>query len=233
MRCLHCTDGLLILVLCSFVTAQSLPPFDIRIDHHKAETTRDLIINTPRPQFSWKIHSSYEASLRNIQQRAYQIQLHSIQLTEKHRQLHWDSQHVISSQSVHVPYAGEHDLLPSKYYNIRIRVWTTHSPEPSQWTEWIRFRTPIFNLHEYFTQNSSAVWIGSTEINMNELRKEFTVPNTSAIKSAISYISGIGYYELYLNGNKVDSSRKLDPGVTSYEKRTLLVSYDLTSNITV
>ena len=53
---------------------------------------------------------------------------------------------------------------------------------------------------------------------MNELRKEFIVPNTSPIKSAIVYISGIGYYELYLNGNKVDPSRKLDPGWTTYEK---------------
>jgi alpha-L-rhamnosidase len=68
---------------------------------------------------------------------------------------------------------------------------------------------------------------------MNELRKEFMVPNASPIKSAIAYISGIGYYELYLNGHKVDPSRKLDPGWTSYEKRTLVASYDLTSNITV
>jgi hypothetical protein len=49
---------------------------------------------------------------------------------------------------------------------------------------------------------------------MNELRKEFTVPNTSHIKSAIVYISGIGYDELYLNGERVDPSRTLDPGFT-------------------
>jgi hypothetical protein len=233
MGCLHYTSSLLILFLCSLVTAQLPRPFDIRIDHHKVDTTRDLIINTPRPRFSWKIDTSYNTSLRNIQQTAYQIQLHSIKLTDKHQQFQWDTHHVISSQSIHVPYTGEYDLLPSTYYNVRIRVWTTHSQEPSEWTEWIRFRTPIFNLHEYLTENSSAVWIGSTEINMNELRKEFIVPNTSPIKSSIVYISGIGYYELYLNGNNVDSSRKLDPGWTSYEKRTLFVSYDLTSNITV
>jgi hypothetical protein len=83
------------------------------------------------------------------------------------------------------------------------------------------------------TQNSTALWIGSTKINMNELRKEFTVPNASPIKSAIVYISGIGYYELYLNGNKVDPSRKLDPGWTTYKFRTLFVSFDVTANITV
>jgi hypothetical protein len=46
-------------------------------------------------------------------------------------------------------------------------------------------------------------------------------------------MTGLGYYEFYLNGNKVDSSRKLDPGWTTYQKRSLMVSYDVTPNITV
>ncbi|CAF0891622.1 unnamed protein product [Adineta ricciae] len=66
---------------------------------------------------------------------------------------------------------------------------------------------------------------------MNELRKEFNVSSTSAIRTAIAFISGVGYYELYINGQSVDPSRKLDPGWTTYEKRTLFVSYDLTSTI--
>ena len=226
-------SSLLTLLLWSIVNAQSLVVHDIRIDHHKVDTTHDLVINTPRPRFSWKIRTSDKISQRNIQQTAYQIQLQSIKLTHRHQEFSWDSQRVISSQSIHVPYTATSDLLPSTYYNVRIRVWTTSSEEPSEWTQWIRFRTPIFNLHQYLTENSTAVWIGSTEINMNELRKEFIVPNTSSIKSAIVYISGIGYYELYLNGNKVDPSRKLDPGGSTYEKRTLFVTFDLTSNITV
>lgn len=68
---------------------------------------------------------------------------------------------------------------------------------------------------------------------MNELRKEFIVPNTSPLKSAIVYLSGMGYYQFYFNGHNVDPSRKLDPGWTPYERRTLFVSFDLTSNITV
>jgi alpha-L-rhamnosidase len=68
---------------------------------------------------------------------------------------------------------------------------------------------------------------------MNELRKEFEVPDSSPLKSAIIYISGIGYYELYLDGKNVDPSRKLDPGWTTFERRTLLISFDITPNITV
>jgi alpha-L-rhamnosidase len=222
-----------IILLWPIVDAHWSSPFDVRIDHHKVETTHDLIINTPRPRFSWKIRALDDRLERNVQQTAYQIQLHSIKLTHRDKQFQWDSQHIVSSQSIHVPYTDHNDLLPSTYYCFRVRVWTTNSEEPSEWTDWIRFRTPIFNLNKYLTENSTALWIGSTKINMNELRKEFMVPNISPVKSAIVYISGIGYYELYLNGNKVDLSRKLDPGGTTYEKRTLFVSFDLTPNITV
>ncbi len=233
MLCLRYCGNLFILLLLSIVDAHSPSPMDVRIDHHKVETTHDLIINTPQPRFSWKIRVSDNKSQRNVQQTAYQMQLQSIKLTQKDQPFLWDTGRVASSQSIHVPYTGQNDLLSSTYYDFRVRIWTTNSDEASEWTNWIQFRTPIFNLHKYFTENSTALWIGSRKINMNELRKEFMVPNTSPIKSAIAYISGIGYYELYLNGYKIDPSRKLDPGWTSYEKRTLVASYDLTSNITV
>jgi len=224
-----------ILLSLSIVTVRSSSsaPYDVRIDHHKVDITHDLIINTPKPKFSWKIPVSNNILQRNIQQTAYQIQLQSIKLTDKDKSYEWDSQQIFSSQSIHVSYTGDIDLLPSTYYRLRIRVWTTNSNEASEWTQWIQFRTPIFNLHEYITNNVDLLWIGSTKINMNELRKEFNVPNTSPIKSAIVYICGLGYYEFYLNAYKVDPSRKLDPGWTSYAKRTLFVSYDVTSNITV
>jgi alpha-L-rhamnosidase len=233
MRCLHYCTTLLILVW-SVVDGRSLAPFDVRIDHHKVDTARDLIINTPRPGFSWKISFPDNISQqRNIQQTAYQIQLESIKLTDRDTLYQWDSERVASSQSTHVRYTGQADLLPSTYYRLRIRVWTTNSEEASEWTKWIQFRTPIFNLHDYITQDANLTWIGSTKINMNELRKEFNVPNTSPVKSAIVYVTGVGYYEFYLNGKNVDPSRKLDPGWTSYDKRTLLASYDVTANITV
>jgi alpha-L-rhamnosidase len=233
MICLRYWNILFIILLWRIVDARWPSPFDVRIDHHKVETTHDLIINTPRPRFSWKIRVLDNRSQRNVQQTAYQMQLQSIKISQRDEEFEWDSQRVVSSQSIHVPYTDKNDLLPSTYYRFRVRVWTTNSKESSEWTEWIRFRTPIFKLHEYLTENNTAVWIGSTKINMNELRKEFMVPNISPIKSAIVYISGIGYYELYLNGNKVDLSRKLDPGGSTYEKRTLFVSFDLTPNITV
>lgn len=233
MRFLNEYCSLFVLFLWSMVDARWLSPFDVRIDHHKVDTTHDLVINTARPRFSWKISSMSNLLQRNIQQTAYQIQLQSIKMTAQDSVFEWDSGCTFSSQSAHVSYTGLNDLLPSRYYRFRIRVWIRNIDEPSEWTNWIQFRTPIFNLHEYVTKSNSLLWIGSTKINMNEFRKEFMIPTDSPVKSAIVYISGLGYYEFYLNGYIVDPSRKLDPGWTTYEKRTLLVSFDVSDNITV
>lgn len=225
--------GLFVFILCCVAHARLSSPFDVRIDHCKAETTRDLVVNTPRPRFSWKIPSNNDPSKRNIEQIAYQIQLESIKVSAKDNLFQWDSGRIVSTQSIHVPYAGRYDLSAGARYRFRLRIWTSMSNECSEWTDWIYFRTAIFNLHEYLTGNANLVWIGSTKINMNELRKEFSVPNTSPVRSAIVYISGIGYYQLYINGYNVDPSRKLDPGWTTFEIRTLVATFDVTSNISV
>jgi alpha-L-rhamnosidase len=199
-------------------------PFDVRIDHYKVDTTKDLVINTPRPRFSWKLPIFTE---RNVQQRGYQFQIKSD--TDQ-----WDSGRILSSQSIHVPYSNQNELKSSTHYQIRFRIWTTVSDQGSSWTNWIQFRTSIFNFHDYILQKNDEVhWIGSTQIYMNELRKEFNIPNASPIRTATVFITGLGYYELYINGQSVDPSRKLDPGWTTYEKRTLFASYDLTTTIKV
>jgi alpha-L-rhamnosidase len=217
-----------LVVACAVANAVSqLPaaPYDIRVDHYKVDATKDLVINTARPRFSWKL--SMSAAERNVQQIAYQLQIKSH--TDQ-----WDSKQVMSNQSIHVSCLGLNDLQSATFYRFRLRIWTTQSNRESSWTNWVYFRTSIFNIHSYIMSKSdSLMWIGSNQINMNELRKEFQVPNSSPIQSAIVYISGLGYYELYVNGNKIDMSRKLDPGWTLYQKRTLLVSFDLSMTIKV
>jgi alpha-L-rhamnosidase len=233
MLCVRYYSALLIFLFWLIVEAHLPSPFDVRIDHYKVDTTHDLVINTPRPRFSWKIRVLDSHLHRNVQQSAYQIQLQSIKLSQRDQPFQWDSERIISSQSIHIPYTDHIDLSPSTYFHVRLRVWLTNSEESSDWTDWIQFRTSIFNLHEYVTKNADPLWIGSTKMNMNELRKEFNVSNTSPMNSAIVYMCGLGYYEFYLNGNNVDPSRKLDPGWTTYIKRTLFVSFDVTANITV
>ena len=59
-------------------------------------------------------------------------------------------------------------------------------------------------------------------------RKDFTL--NSEIESAQIHISGIGHYELYMNGNKI-GNRFLAPGWTNYDKRIFYNSYDITEMV--
>ncbi|UJR07843.1 hypothetical protein I4U23_012126 [Adineta vaga] len=206
-------------IITSTISQLPTTPYDIRVDHYKVDTTKDLVINTTRPRFSWKI--SLSNGERNIYQTAYQLQI-------KSHINQWDSGQIMSKQSIHVSYTDDNELQSTTFYQFRLRIWSTQSNESSVWTEWISFRTFMFDIHAKITnKTTNLMWIGSKQIPRNEFRKEFHVSNSSPIQSAIVFICGLGYYELFVNGNKTDFSRKLDPGWTVYEKRTLLVSFDL------
>jgi len=56
------------------------------------------------------------------------------------------------------------------------------------------------------------------------LRKEFEV--SQKIKRARVYVSGLGWYELYINGRKV-GDHVLDPATTDYRKQVLYATYDV------
>lgn len=59
------------------------------------------------------------------------------------------------------------------------------------------------------------------------LRKGFQLENAQKdILRATAYISGLGYYELYLNGKKV-GDHVLDPVLTDYDKRVPYVTYEI------
>lgn len=60
------------------------------------------------------------------------------------------------------------------------------------------------------------------------LRKGFDVEKK--VKSAKVYISGIGYYELFINGEKIGTS-VLDPGWTDYRRTILYATHDITENL--
>ena len=57
------------------------------------------------------------------------------------------------------------------------------------------------------------------------LRKEFEVPKK--VRRARVYISGLGWYELYINGKKV-GDHVLDPATSDYRKRVYYVTYEVT-----
>ncbi|WP_208322882.1 family 78 glycoside hydrolase catalytic domain [Mumia sp. ZJ1417] len=63
------------------------------------------------------------------------------------------------------------------------------------------------------------------------VRKDFDVATSGKkakkIASARAYVTGLGYYKLFLNGQRV-GDHELDPGFTVYDKTTLYATYDVT-----
>ncbi len=64
-----------------------------------------------------------------------------------------------------------------------------------------------------------------TRMHARMLRKEFTAK--SPVERATAYISGLGCFELYLNGKKT-SSDLLVPALSDYDKHVFYMTYDVT-----
>ena len=196
----------------------------VRIDHHDVDTHDDIVVETPT--FSWSIDDEkYECngtSLRGIHQTAYQLII--TQGISFYSQTHsssiiYDSGRVISNKSINILYNGL-SLISDTRYIYSIQYWSSTGAISEIVTG--QFRTALFNPKIELTGS----WIGSRQINMNELRREFYI--SQDVLSATVFMSGMGYGILYVNGINVDPSRRFDPGWTTYTQRVLYVSYDIT-----
>jgi len=127
----------------------------------------------------------------------------------------WDSGKIASAKSTQVAFAGK-ALESGKSYFWKVRVWDRDGRE-SAWSAVARFDTGLFDKSDW-----KGVWIGKK----NQVRKEFSLKGR--VRRARAYIAGLGYHELRLNGRKA-GNHVLDPAWTTYDKRVLYVSYDVTS----
>ncbi len=76
---------------------------------------------------------------------------------------------------------------------------------------------------------AAAQWIGAGACpNAPLFRKTFHVP--VALAQAQLYICGLGYYEVHLNGAKL-GDHVLDPIVSQYDRRSHVVTYDVTTQL--
>jgi alpha-L-rhamnosidase len=132
-------------------------------------------------------------------------------------------------------------LLAKKDWNNA--QWIAYK-DNNQWKqEWKNHKyTELNNLPPMEWPNTSWPWLtgkDSTIFTLYEManpkydqsplfRKEFSV--TKKVKSASLYICGLGYYEAFLNGEKV-GDHVLDPAWTNFEQRSFYVTYDVTSQV--
>ena len=196
-------------------------PFDLRCDYLK----NPLGIENDHPHLSWKNKSQH----RDQKQSAYQIAAAGSMeklLAEKFDL--WDSRKVISDKQIHIEYAGA-ELQSGRRVYWMVRVWDAND-QPTAWSEAATWEMALLDSADW-----KAQWIGDGIVDDPNsfatgpapyFRKEFDVH--SKIASARVYISGLGYYELSLNGGKVGDFQ-LAPSQTNYDKRELqklLYDYD-------
>ena len=199
------------------VTVSSTPEIGVTVTDLRCEYLTDpLGIDTAHPQFSWNLSGPQ----RNIRQTGYQILVAGSrdQLTERKADL-WDAKKVESDRSVFVPYDGK-ALQSNTTYFWKVRVWDNQH-ETSGWSKTASFHTGLLHQSDW-----SARWITPHDPGISSpiLRKEFTL--RKPIQRAFAFVSGLGYYELSLNGKKV-GHHVLDPGWTEYDKRVLYATYEV------
>ncbi len=192
--------------------------------------TNPLGIDASAPRFSWVVPDIQ----RNTLQTAYQIVVGSIEENIASGEADiWDSGKVTSTQSINIAYAGSL-LKPHTRYYWAVRIWDNHGNQ----TEYAE--PAWFEIAKLTETDWQALWIGDgrpapgREEDMYDtipaplFRKDFQVDQP--VEKARLYISGLGYYEAELNGEKV-GDQVLDPGWTNYGKRVLYSTYDVTSQI--
>jgi alpha-L-rhamnosidase len=192
--------------------------------------TKPLGIDTTRPRLSWVL----ESPERNQVQTSYRVLVaDSLERLAGDQGDLWDSGRVASNQSVHVVYEGK-PLLSGVRAWWKVRAWDRSgaaSPysEPAWWE--MALLSPA-DWHGKWIRSSAPPPAGEEGMYADRptplLRKEFVV--SKEIKRARAYISGLGYYELHINGAKVGES-VLDPGWTTYSKRVLYSTYDVTDQL--
>jgi alpha-L-rhamnosidase len=191
-----------------------------------------LAIDTKLPRLSWQLQSK----LKNTLQAAYQILVASTPEKLKNNMGDlWDSKKQISDNSILIAYNGS-TLKSTQTCYWKVKVWANNGIE-TPWSNTASWEMGLLNKTDW-----QAEWIGYdgifseaekpddrfTRVAARYARKDFSVPKT--IKKAIAYISGVGLYELYLNGNKI-GNQVLAPGPTDYAKRVFYNTFDVTAKL--
>ncbi|HEY3328663.1 MAG TPA: family 78 glycoside hydrolase catalytic domain [Capsulimonadaceae bacterium] len=181
-----------------------------------------------QPLISWQLAGSGTARA----QTAYQILVatSTSKLAPGTADL-WDTGKVDGSLSAQVRYAGK-PLESRTICHWTVRVWdeTGAAGEfalPSHWEMGLLDETD-WEAQWITSASYPEVMPGSKVAPSPIFRKEARID--SPVRHARAYISGLGFFELEVNGRKV-GDHVLDPAFTRYDLRTLYVVHDITDHL--
>lgn len=205
-------------------------------------------IEKTAPRFGWELVSDANGA----RQTAYQVVV-SHSASEDEAAVVWDSGKITSGQSQLIPYEGG-PLINGERYFWKVKVWN-EAGISSDWSNMAFFEMAPYELEKgaqwigAITRAESGLPAGRNyhEPDMRreenkekwskvkplakrsiQLRKPFEVE--SEIEKATVYISGLGHYELKLNGEKVGNS-EFAPLWSDYDKTVYYNAYDVTERL--
>ena len=192
---------------------------------------------TDVPRFSWQ----YETRDSNVLQTSYRIIVSSSPENARNDigDL-WDSKTVASDRMLLIPYAGKPLHSRDRVY-WKVITSVTHKTQNadignSTIVEFIESDINAFEISLLDSTDWNAKWIGGdfyndnikgkTSIASRYLRKEFAL--RQKVRDARLYISGLGQYSAYLNGQEVAPEELLKPALSDYTKRVYFNAYNVT-----
>ncbi|MBL7965481.1 MAG: family 78 glycoside hydrolase catalytic domain [Prolixibacteraceae bacterium] len=199
-------------LLSSFSFAQ---PVNLQCEH----LANPIGIDNHNPRLQWQMNDSREGAL----QTAYQLLVgtDSVEVASGKGNC-WNTDRIQGPEML-ITYAGK-TLQPFTRYYWSVTLWDKDHQKMAA-SRIASFETGMMHI-----SNWKGEWISdSKDINLKAapyFRKQFQP--SGKVKSARIYMAAAGLYELSINGQRVGNHR-LDPMYTRFDRRTLYVTYDVTS----
>lgn len=235
------TTLLLLSLLTSLKAENQLVFSKLTVDYSQSP----IDITDSHPRFSWIISST----ARNQAQQAFQILVSSTASNLAHDKGDlWDSGKIISDQTIQQAYQGL-ALKSFATYFWKVVIWDHSNKRYASKTA--KFETAFLSDEPW-----KASWIGNvaayTSLPIEGFFKDVKQQNPkdsvlhdgsslllrrvvkldNGVKSAKAFITGLGFYEFYINGKRV-GDHVLAPAKTPYNHYVLYDTYDVSSYIKV
>ncbi len=212
-------------ILVASFAARGMVPVNLYCEN----SVKPMGVEAAAPRLSWQLQA--KGNERSKSQTAYRILVASSpeKLAANTGDL-WDSGKIKSDESLGIPYAGK-ALSSTLQVFWKVRTWDeSHKvgewSAPSEWTMGFLKDT-----------DWKATWVGPANKNERDsvnryaalqFRKEVTLKKKPV--KAIARFCGLGFGELYINGEKI-SNDKMAPGWTDYTKTVYYMTYDVTNQM--
>lgn len=200
------------------------------------------------PRFGWQIMSDKN----NVMQSAYAIEV--FETTNGKDRIYWKSGKVRSSESQLIPYSGTNPLIAGKKYNWRVKTWDNKN-KSSKWSKITSFRMAPdddflnanwigsisrkdanlpsgrgFHSTEMRNPEKRALWAQVNPLSNKSIYLRQSFETNKKIAEALVHVSGLGLYELSINGNKIGKS-EFAPLLSDYDKTMYFNTFDVTENL--